>query len=194
MRSIAATCWSTGVRLPFVQYVASLAIVQAVQDLARERLQVPSHPTHSCMHACAWPDSDLWCVTLLEAYSDLKRLQDAALPVSLQHGLKANVSRGVTTKRDMVQGQGVDVRIKWPNDVYGNRLKIGGILCQSVYRDQAFHVVIGTGINLSNRHPTTCIDALIEEQHKELSLPGTPATIQPEVTSLLLWESGASPQ
>ena len=86
----------------------------------------------------------------------------------------------------MVQGQEVDVRIKWPNDVYGNRLKIGGILCQSAYRDQAFHVVIGTGINLSNRHPTTCIDALIEEQHKKLSLPGTPAPIPPEVLVLLM--------
>ena len=29
-----------GVRLPFVQYVASLAIVQAVQEQAKERLQV----------------------------------------------------------------------------------------------------------------------------------------------------------
>ena len=85
----------------------------------------------------------------------------------------------------MVQGQDVDVRIKWPNDVYGMRLKIGGILCQSAYRDQAFHVVIGTGINLSNRNPTTCIDALIEERHKKLCLPGTPATITPEVSSLL---------
>ena len=84
-----------------------------------------------------------------------------------------------------MQGQDVDVRIKWPNDVYGMRLKIGGILCQSAYRDQAFHVVIGTGINLSNRHPTTCIDALIEEHHKKLCLPGTPATIPPEVPSLL---------
>ncbi len=78
------------------------------------------------------------------------------------------------------------MRIKWPNDVYGNRLKIGGILCQSAYRDQAFHVVIGTGINLSNRHPTTCIDALVEEQHKKLGLPGTPATIPPEVQNMLM--------
>ena len=107
--------------------------------------------------------------------------------------LKANVSCGMITKRTLVQGQGIDVRIKWPNDVYGNRLKIGGILCQSVYRDQAFHVVIGTGINLSNRHPTTCIDALIEEQHKKLSLPGTPAAVQPEVLSLLLLKTRASP-
>ena len=45
-----ALCCSTGVRLPFVQYVASLAIVQAVQELARERLQVPSLPKHPRMH------------------------------------------------------------------------------------------------------------------------------------------------
>lgn len=80
----------------------------------------------------------------------------------------------------------MDVRIKWPNDVYGNHLKIGGILCQSAYRDQAFHVVIGAGINLFNRQPTTCINALVKEQHDRLNLPGTPAEIQPEARTVLM--------
>ena len=75
----------------------------------------------------------------------------------------------------------MDVRIKWPNDIYGDRLKIGGILCQSAYRDQAFHVVIGAGINLSNREPTTCIDALVEAQHAQLNLPGSLLPIAREV-------------
>jgi biotin--protein ligase len=75
----------------------------------------------------------------------------------------------------------VDVRIKWPNDVYGHQLKIAGILCQSAYRNQQFQVVIGIGLNLSNRQPTTCVDALIEEKHRELKLEGSPQPVQPEV-------------
>ncbi|BDA42446.1 Biotin-protein ligase [Coccomyxa sp. Obi] len=106
-----------GQSLPFVQYVVSLAIVQAVQEEAKKRL-------------------------------------------------KDNV---------------VDVRIKWPNDIYGQKLKLGGILCQSAYRNQQFHVVIGIGLNLSNRQPTTCIDALIEQKHRELNLEGSAQPVKREV-------------
>ena len=53
------------------------------------------------------------------------------------------------------------MRIKWPNDVYAGRLKLGGILCHSSYRGQLFYVVMGVGLNLANRTPTTCVDALI---------------------------------
>ena len=75
-----------------------------------------------------------------------------------------------------MQGPSPDVRIKWPNDIYANKLKIGGILCQSVYRDGAFHVVIGAGLNVNNAKPTTCLSALIQGckgqevgTHKEIS-------------------------
>lgn len=54
------------------------------------------------------------------------------------------------------------MRIKWPNDLYAGPLKLGGILCHSSYRDGQFYVVMGVGLNLSNRQPTTCVDALIE--------------------------------
>jgi biotin--protein ligase len=73
------------------------------------------------------------------------------------------------------------VRIKWPNDIYTGSLKIGGILCQSAYRNQEFQVVIGVGLNVSNRQPTTCVDALIEEQYSRLGLAGAPLPVQPEV-------------
>ena len=39
------------------------------------------------------------------------------------------------------QGQQVDVRIKWPNDLYGAGLKLGGVLCQSTYREGCFQVL-----------------------------------------------------
>lgn len=54
------------------------------------------------------------------------------------------------------------MRIKWPNDLYCGPLKLGGILCHSSFRDGRFYVTIGVGLNLSNRQPTTCVDALIE--------------------------------
>ncbi|KAL4424720.1 hypothetical protein ABPG77_000063 [Micractinium sp. CCAP 211/92] len=95
-----------GQRLPFVQYIVSLAIVQAVQAAAASALQAA--------------------------------------------GLGSSSG-------------GVDVRIKWPNDVYAGQLKLGGILCHSSYRDRKFHVIMGVGLNLANRSPTTCVDALTEQ-------------------------------
>lgn len=37
----------------------------------------------------------------------------------------------------------IDVKIKWPNDLYLNGLKVGGILCTSTYRSSIFHVSVG---------------------------------------------------
>lgn len=35
------------------------------------------------------------------------------------------------------------VRIKWPNDLYLNGLKVGGILCTSTYKSKKFNVSAG---------------------------------------------------
>lgn len=94
----------TGQNLPFVQYIATLAIVQAVQQLAQQRLQ----------------------------------------------------------------GRSLDVRIKWPNDIYSNGMKIGGVLCYSTYRAKEFQVVIGVGLNLDNSQPTTCVNDILQGRHAEL--------------------------
>lgn len=44
------------------------------------------------------------------------------------------------------QFQGIpplDVRIKWPNDLYLDGLKVGGILCTSTYRSKKFNISAG---------------------------------------------------
>ena len=79
------------------------------------------------------------------------------------------------------QGAALDVRIKWPNDLYAGGLKLGGVLCHSVYRARAFATVTGVGLNLANRQPSTCVDALIAERHSALALPGAPAPVPREV-------------
>jgi biotin--protein ligase len=89
---------SDGRAVPFLQYVASLAIIEAIE----------SH-----------------CIS---------------------KGLKAP-----------------EVKIKWPNDLYAKGLKVGGILCTSTYSSKKFHIVVGVGLNVGNRQPTTCLDALLEE-------------------------------
>ncbi|GAB4861381.1 ATP-dependent 5'-3' DNA helicase hcs1 [Ancistrocladus abbreviatus] len=57
----------------------------------------------------------------------------------------------------------IQVRIKWPNDLYLNGLKVGGILCTSTYKSMKFNVSAGIGLNVDNRHPTTCLNAILQE-------------------------------
>lgn len=49
--------------------------------------------------------------------------------------------------------QRLDVRIKWPNDLYAGPHKLGGILCQTVYRDRQFQVRPHVALALLNRLP-----------------------------------------
>jgi len=65
----------------------------------------------------------------------------------------------------------VDVRIKWPNDVYGPRAeKIGGVLCESGYDVEAklFNVTVGCGVNVKNTKPTTCIQEIIKDREADI--------------------------
>ncbi|KAK2659623.1 hypothetical protein Ddye_006156 [Dipteronia dyeriana] len=57
----------------------------------------------------------------------------------------------------------LDVKIKWPNDLYLNGLKVGGILCTSTYKLKKFNVSVGVGLNVSNEEPTTCLNAALRK-------------------------------
>lgn len=56
----------------------------------------------------------------------------------------------------------LDVRIKWPNDLYLDGLKVGGILCTSTYKSKKFNVSAGIGLNVSNEKPTTCLNTVLQ--------------------------------
>ncbi|KAF4371565.1 hypothetical protein G4B88_008280 [Cannabis sativa] len=57
----------------------------------------------------------------------------------------------------------VDIRIKWPNDLYLNGLKVGGVLCTSTYKSNKFNVSVGIGLNVDNEKPTTCLNTFLKE-------------------------------
>ena len=57
----------------------------------------------------------------------------------------------------------LDVRIKWPNDLYLKGLKVGGILCTSSYEPKVYNICTGIGLNVDNEKPTTCLNAALQE-------------------------------
>jgi biotin---protein ligase len=79
------------------------------------------------------------------------------------------------------------VKIKWPNDVYArdpsrpasdppSYVKIGGILSNCAYSAGNYQVVLGIGVNTTNRRPTTSLDALLAPL---LERDGSPSSPQP---------------
>ncbi|TSK16182.1 Biotin--protein ligase [Bagarius yarrelli] len=62
----------------------------------------------------------------------------------------------------------IDLRLKWPNDIYyANLMKLGGVLVTSTVMGSTFHLLIGCGFNVSNSNPTICINDLVLQHNRE---------------------------
>lgn len=60
----------------------------------------------------------------------------------------------------------LDLRLKWPNDIYfENDKKIGGVLVNTTIQGSAALAFIGIGVNVSNQRPTVCINSAIESHN-----------------------------
>ena len=63
--------------------------------------------------------------------------------------------------------QDIDIRIKWPNDIYlGSSVKLGGVIAKSSVSSSGINVVIGAGVNLDNDQPTVSINQILREAGK----------------------------
>ncbi|KAK6114805.1 hypothetical protein DH2020_007074 [Rehmannia glutinosa] len=100
--------------VPLVQYVVSLAMTEAINDVCRRNGNVRSK------------DGDKVAFAFFSGMPSL------------------------------------DVRIKWPNDLYLDGLKVGGILCTSTYKSKKFNVSAGIGLNVNNQKPTICLNAVLQ--------------------------------
>ncbi|GMH45834.1 hypothetical protein BSKO_13797 [Bryopsis sp. KO-2023] len=67
----------------------------------------------------------------------------------------------------------VKFRIKWPNDIYYDGLKIGGVLLHASWKSSGLVMHIGVGLNVFNRQPTICLhDIFSKSSRKEKSEGG----------------------
>ncbi|XP_054434194.1 biotin--protein ligase isoform X2 [Pteronotus mesoamericanus] len=64
--------------------------------------------------------------------------------------------------------QDINLRVKWPNDIYySDLMKLGGVLVSSTLVGETFYILIGCGFNVTNSNPTICINDLIVEYNRE---------------------------
>jgi len=60
-----------------------------------------------------------------------------------------SLAAGVAIARALQRTGAHDIRLKWPNDVWFNARKVGGVLLELRVQDGLAHVVIGVGLNVS---------------------------------------------
>ncbi|NXN95859.1 BPL1 ligase, partial [Rhinopomastus cyanomelas] len=74
----------------------------------------------------------------------------------------------VESVRSIPGYEGIELRVKWPNDIYySDLMKLGGVLVNSTLVETTFHILIGFGFNVNNSNPTICINDLIRQFNKE---------------------------
>ncbi|KAJ6337458.1 hypothetical protein OIU76_007185 [Salix suchowensis] len=96
-------------------------------------------------------------------FSFTVQMEDGRVVPLLQYVVSLAVTEAI---KDVCDKNGlplIDVRIKWPNDLYLNGLKVGGILSTSTYKSKKFNVSIGIGLNVDNEKPTTCLNTVLRE-------------------------------
>ncbi|CAA7062340.1 unnamed protein product [Microthlaspi erraticum] len=96
-------------------------------------------------------------------YSFTVEMEDGRIVPLIQYVVSLAVTEAVKHVCDNKGLPYIDVKIKWPNDLYLNGLKVGGILCTSTYRSKKFHVSVGVGLNVDNEQPTTCLNAVLRD-------------------------------
>ncbi|XP_041354801.1 biotin--protein ligase-like [Gigantopelta aegis] len=81
----------------------------------------------------------------------------------LQHIVSLAVVQSV---RALPGYEKLDLRIKWPNDIYyGQDIKLGGVIVNSSAMDNIIYTVIGCGFNVDNCNPTMCINDLVQQHN-----------------------------
>ncbi|XVE95419.1 hypothetical protein REPUB_Repub02eG0095300 [Reevesia pubescens] len=76
-------------------------------------------------------------------FSFTLQMEDGKIMPLVQYVVSLAVTEAIKDVCDRNGFPWLDVRIKWPNDLYLNGLKVGGILCTSTYKSKKFNVSSG---------------------------------------------------
>ncbi|KAI5633383.1 biotin--protein ligase isoform X1 [Phthorimaea operculella] len=104
--------------------------------------------------------SDVVSSTMAAMSLQVWQKMSPSLPL-VQHAAALAAVRAIRSQPAYEQ---LDIRIKWPNDIYyGREVKIGGTITTANVMADDVILNIGTGVNISNSAPTTCVNDIIRE-------------------------------
>jgi BirA family biotin operon repressor/biotin-[acetyl-CoA-carboxylase] ligase len=169
----------------FVERIEYLRETKSTNDLALERLRDGQcHPPLLVLadqqtrgrgrgDNAWWSDAGALTFSLVIDTSGMASLPGGVFPISLVAAVAVCRAIGKLFS-------GIDVRLKWPNDVLLGRRKVCGILTEVPARP-ADRMVIGVGINVNN----SLADAPIDVQQRAASLSDV-AGRQVDLTEVLI--------
>ncbi|XP_055375458.1 biotin--protein ligase isoform X2 [Condylostylus longicornis] len=130
---------------------------------------IPRHQTEgSGRHSNQWLSPSGCAMFSIQLHFDLNSKLGQKISF-VQHLVTIAIVNSVL-KRDGYEN--LEIKIKWPNDIYSNKTKIGGSVVNTTVVESKAICNIGVGVNLTNSSPTTCINDIISEynslNHKKL--------------------------
>ncbi|KAK3712530.1 hypothetical protein RRG08_002859 [Elysia crispata] len=88
----------------------------------------------------------------------------------LQHLVSTAVVHGIRT---LPGCQDLNLRLKWPNDIYyGKEMKLGGVIVTSTVMGSTVYSTIGCGVNVANSDPTICVNDIIQLSNRSKKSSG----------------------
>ncbi|SMC63770.1 biotin--[acetyl-CoA-carboxylase] ligase [Polynucleobacter kasalickyi] len=134
----------------------------------------------------AWISEENHSLTFSLAYSfepttNLRALQ----PLSLVVGLAILESIALYWNTDLKTLQNVGLGLKWPNDIFLNNSKIGGVLIESGQKKptEPIWTIIGIGLNMSN------LNTPINSTYSVSSLEHLPLSNNKVIDRMALWKT-----
>ncbi|KAG5036287.1 hypothetical protein AAZX31_04G233100 [Glycine max] len=103
-------------------------------------------------------ESPLGCLM----FSFTMQMEDGRVVPLVQYVVSLAMTEAIKDICDKNGLPSIDVKIKWPNDLYLNGSKVGGILCTSTYKSKKFNVSAGIGLNVNNKKPTTSLNTILK--------------------------------
>jgi BirA family biotin operon repressor/biotin-[acetyl-CoA-carboxylase] ligase len=124
---------------------------------------IDSTNTYAKKHAATFPKDQITCVTAEEQTAGRGRFQRSwvspkgvNLYITFYFRLPAQTKDLISLAQIMacscaavLCNEGLDPKIKWPNDIQINGKKLGGILCETVFLGEKVDIFLGIGVNVN---------------------------------------------
>ena len=124
---------------------------------------VDSTNTYAKTHGLTFAKGQITCITAEEqtaAYGQFQRKWIAPRGVNLYATFYFHLpieTQNITTLaqlmalslKKVLQGEGLEITMKWPNDLFLKGKKVAGVLCETVFHPQFIEIILGVGLNVN---------------------------------------------
>ena len=102
-----------------------------------------------------WQSQDYQNMTVSFLYKDIENIQDCWKYTLIS-------AKSIV---ELLNNEGIEAMIKWPNDIYVNDSKICGILVETILEPDLKGIVVGIGLNVNQASPYLCMKDITQKHY-----------------------------